>query len=69
MFKLIAQGFVTYYGVWTDQNYNVVKHIETPDLNDIAIIFGISGLNAQANLGNAKDDFIFNSPMVPNPAY
>ena len=69
VFKIVSNGGVSYYGVWTDANYNVIKHIESPDWNDIVTLFGINGFNAQANFGNARDDFLFNSPMIPNPAY
>jgi len=38
-------------------------------LNDIALLFGIFGINEQMNLRDVKNDFLFNSPMMLNPAY
>ncbi len=32
-------------------------------------MFGIKGLTAYNNLGDAKEDFLADSPMVPNADY
>lgn len=32
-------------------------------------MFGIKGLTGFNNLGDAKDEFLENSPMIPNPDY
>lgn len=69
VFKLINPQVISYYGIWTDESYNIVKQIESLDLNDIRAMFGNITLNENSNLGDAREDFLFNSPMIPNPNY
>lgn len=40
--------------------------METPDWNDIVMFFGLQNVNADQNLGDAKEDFLVNSAMIPN---
>lgn len=48
--KMGNSGEVSWYGIWTDGNYKILKHIGSTDLNDIKIIFDLEGLTGNENL-------------------
>ena len=66
IFRLNLRDYVAFYGVWSDAQYNVLKHMESPDWNDIAVFFQLKDVDSNMNFGDAKEDFLLNSAMVPN---
>ena len=71
VFKAISPSGNSYYGIWTDSNYKVLKHIGTNDINDIKLLFDLPDLNANNNINvlNLKAALLHNSPIIPNPDY
>lgn len=67
----MGSGKTVWYGIWTDSNYNVIKHIGTDELNDIKLIFDLPNLdgNSTVNVSELKAALLHNSPIIPNPDF
>ena len=61
----------TYYGIWTDSDYNILKHIGTDDLDDIKILFDLPRLSGDNNMNvlHLRAAMLHNSPIIPNPKF
>ena len=69
--KIGHNGAVSWYGIWADGDYRVLKSIGTTDLNDIKIIFDLPELNGDEVIDAPfqKEALLNNSPVIPNPQF